>query len=144
MTLHTGTFAAIFGVMRVQTVQPAKQRRIAPHAAWRQVAIALVLGVLIHHFLMAVPLHERVMPPLTAMQQTGDSTRSDMPGNMPGIRGCSAIEGCLNREASFSLPALALLLTAAVVPVAIVLLAFVSNRRCSARRHRAFLQVFLC
>lgn len=124
--------------------RPALQQRSAPHVTWRQVAIVLVLGVFIHQFLMATPMHERIMQPLTAMQQMGERAHSDMPGSLPSIHGCSAIEACLNREAFFSLLVLSLLIVAAVVTVAVVLPVLASDRRWSASRHRAFLQVFLC
>ncbi len=141
--LHTGTFVAILDAMSAQTVQPAKHRRIAPHSAWRQVAMVLVLGVLIHQFLMTTPMHEHVMPPLTAMQQTSGSAQSDMPGSLPSVHGCSAIEACLNREAFFSL-LLSLLIVTATIPLLVVFRVSASDCRWSARRHRAFLQVFLC
>ncbi len=124
--------------------RPAQHQRIAPHSAWRQVAIVLVLSVLIHQFLMATPMHEHVMPPLNAMQQSSESTHSDMPGSLPSIHGCSAIEACLNREAFFSLLVLSLLIVAAVITVVMVLPVFALDGHWSASRHRAFLQVFLC
>lgn len=119
-----------------------KRGRI-PQIVLRLVPLALLLGILLHQFGMAVEAQTHVAPSTDAVTQTMEGHHESCPGHPMDTRICPAMPTFLQRAPLAPvLAALFGLFAAAVLPRVVRL--FVADWQWPPDRRRALLQVFLC
>jgi|GEM_PF-1804089 len=138
-----------FGTTLVGMEQRDADRRTERRSSWRPVAMALMLMLLVHHVVIAMPLRATTPVLASASQQTNVATPCDS-GCPSGIitlcvpgRVCAAVEATLTRLSFTPLTLLVLLiLTLLALPTSCVALRH-PRWLWPPDRRRALLQVFL-